>query len=136
MKLQYVTDCALLIMAYLTGENRVVSSRELEKMINFPQQSIFTAGRKLKSAGFVNTVSGPFGGYILAKSPEEITIQDILSAFKDAFCISDSACANRAATTTLNNFAKLLSSAEEEVKVRLSTFTLMDLLKDPDSLSS
>ena len=130
IKLQYITDCALLMMAYLTGEDRVVSSREIEKAIHFPQQCIFTAGRKLKKTGFVNTVSGPFGGYKLAKAPEEITIQDILAAFKDAFDIIDVLSAKRSAAAAVQNFTDILINLEAEMKQRMSSYTLADLLKE------
>ena len=56
VKLQYTTDCALLMMVCLTGENDIVSSRELEKAIRFPQQTIFNAGRRLKKAGLINKI--------------------------------------------------------------------------------
>ena len=131
MKLQYTTDCALLMMVYLTGEaGRIVSSRELEKMIHFPQQSIFNAGRKLKNFGFINTINGPFGGYMLAKSPDEISIQDILEAFKDEFYINGETYSEKAATTTLQNFARALMNMEAEMKQKMSAHTLAELLAE------
>lgn len=132
MKLHYITGCALLMMAYLAGEDRTVSSRELEQMICFPQQSIFSAGRKLKQSKLVNTISGPFGGYILAVSPENITIQDILLAFEDEFHISDEMLVKRSKKKTLHNFAKWLMNTEADMRQRMSMFTLADLLNDKD----
>jgi len=132
MKLQYITECSLLMMAYLTGENRVVSSRELEKMISFPQQCIFSAGRKLKSSGFIHTVSGPFGGYMLAKPSEEITVQDILTAFKDEFCMNGEISAEKATTASLRRFLDICHEFEAEAKNGMSAVTLADMLKDKE----
>jgi Rrf2 family transcriptional regulator, iron-sulfur cluster assembly transcription factor len=36
--------------------------------------------QKLKKAGIIQSVRGPFGGYLLAKKPEEITVGDIIRA--------------------------------------------------------
>ena len=115
-------------MAYLTGENRTVPSRELEEKINFPQQCIFNVGRRLKKDRLVNTVAGPFGGYALAKKPEDVTIQNILEVFKDEFYITDELSEEKAAATTLKNFASFLNSTKSEMDEKMSTFTLADLL--------
>jgi len=131
MKMQYITDCALLMMVCLADENRIITSRELESKIRFPQQSIFTASRKLKKAGFINTVSGPFGGYLLAKPPEQITVQEILSAFKDAFTISNEALAKKSSMKSLRKLAKKLSHVKDEIDAQMS-FTLADVLNAPD----
>jgi Rrf2 family iron-sulfur cluster assembly transcriptional regulator len=36
--------------------------------------------QKLKKAGIIKSVRGPFGGYLLAKKPEEITVGDIIKS--------------------------------------------------------
>ena len=126
MKLQYTTDCALKVMVYLAGEDRIVSSRELEEKIGFSQQCIFSAGRKLKKAGYVNTISGPFGGYILSKPPGEITMQEILIDLGDAFYINDAA-SGKASTTALQNYFKKLIKIKNEIDQQMS-FALADLI--------
>ena len=132
MKLQYTTDCALLMMVCLTGKNQIVSSRELEKAIRFPQQTIFNAGRRLKKAGLISTVSGPFGGYTLAKPPESITIQEVLLAFKDTFEINELFSPKKASAATLHNFSKLLTNVKIEIERKMSAFTLADLLEETE----
>ena len=116
-------------MVYLAGENRIVPSRELETKISFPQQTIFSAGRKLKKLGFINTVAGPFGGYILSKSPEKITIQEILDAFNDGFCISSEEFTKKSSVPSIENFAKKLKSIKNEMEQQMS-FSIADLLKE------
>ena len=129
MRLQYTTDCALRMMVYVAGENRIVSSRELEEKIGFPQQCIFSAGRKLKKAGYINTISGPFGGYILSRSPKEITIQDILVVFKDSLSVCcEKAPVKRSNTTAMNNYVKMTEKLEADIRKRLSECTLAHLL--------
>ena len=131
MKLQYTTNCALLIMAYLTGENRIIPSRELQEHTGFAQQSIFTAARKLKAAGYVTTVSGPFGGYILGKPADRITVQEILELFCDTVSIRGGELSERQADkTTLRNFANRLAELDADLDRKLSALTFAELMGD------
>ena len=129
IKFQYLTDCSLWMIVCLAGENRIVTSRELEEKISFPQQSIFSAGRKLKKHGFINTVNGPYGGYILAKSPEDITIQEILSAYNDTFDVKEEPLDKKISTAALQNYTDKLKNVKDEMNQNLS-FTLADLLRE------
>ena len=125
---QYLTDCSLCMIVCLAEENRLMSSRELETKINFPQNSIFTAGRKLKKHGFISTVSGPFGGYKLAKPANQITVQEILTAYKDGFNISNELTSKENTLPVLLKYAKLLTKIKNDIDQKFS-FTLVDLLE-------
>ena len=57
-----------------------ISVKYLEKLI-----------RKLKSAGFVKSQRGPFGGHMLARSPDEITVGDLVRVLEDSTAIADCA---------------------------------------------
>lgn len=46
---------------------------------------------KLKKAGFIKSQRGPFGGHMLAKSPSEITIGDIVRILEGTTAITDCA---------------------------------------------
>ena len=132
MKLQYTTCCALLMMVYLAGQNdRVVSSREIEEKIGFPQQCIFSAGRRLKKTEFINTVSGPFGGYILGKRPEEINVQQIMEVFKDSFsiCSEEMFSKKKKISDSMNIPTKLLMKIEADINKKMASYTLLDLQK-------
>lgn len=59
-----------------------ISLKYLEKLI-----------RKLKEAGFINSQRGPFGGHMLAKAPDEISIGDIVRVLEEKAAITD--CAER-----------------------------------------
>ena len=45
----------------------------------------------LRKAGIIESVRGVQGGYYLSRTPEEITIKEILEALNDSFDISDCA---------------------------------------------
>ena len=105
-----------------------MTSRELEAKIPFPQNSIFSAGRKLKKHGFITTVNGPFGGYKLAKPADQITIQEILAAYKDGFNLNDE-LTDEEALPVLKNYTKLMTKIKHDINQRFS-FTLADLLEE------
>jgi len=106
-----------------------MTSRELESKIKFPQQSILSAGRKLKKHGFIKTVKGPFGGYILAKPAGKITIQEILEAYKDGFNISGETTCMKPALPALQHYIKMLTDIKDEINEKFS-FTLADLQEE------
>jgi Rrf2 family protein len=48
---------------------------------------------KLKKAGLIKSQRGPFGGHMLAKSPNKITVGDIVRTLEETTAITD--CAER-----------------------------------------
>ena len=66
------------------AERQDVSSDYLEQIL-----------RKLRNAGLVRSLRGPRGGFLLARSPEDITVWDVMEALDEATrpapCI-DSGC--------------------------------------------
>lgn len=106
-----------------------MTSRELESKIHFPQQSILAAGRKLKKHGFINTVNGPFGGYFLAKPPDQFTVQEILSAYQDGFNINREEPLKKTTLSVLQNYMKTLTNIKSDIDQKFS-FTLADLLEE------
>ena len=49
--------------------------------------------RKLKLAGLVKSQRGPFGGHMLKKAPEDITVGEIVRTLEDTTAITD--CSER-----------------------------------------
>jgi len=111
----------------LAEENRLMTSRELAAKIPFPQNSIFTAGRKLKKHGFIRTVSGPFGGYMLAKPANQITVQEILVAYNDGFNVSNELTSKESTLPALQKYMKLITKIKNDIDQSFS-FTLSDVL--------
>jgi Rrf2 family protein len=86
----------------------------------------------LKKAGFVKSVRGPQGGYILNKTPEEISVGDILRILEGPMypvdCLSDSdrsSCGGSDCSTCVTKplWEKLYSSMTDV----LESYSLRDL---------
>ncbi|MBI9086856.1 MAG: RrF2 family transcriptional regulator [Desulfobacterales bacterium] len=75
-----------------------ISVKYLEKLI-----------RKLKMAGFVSSHRGPFGGHMLAMSPEDITVGNLVRVLEDTTAIADCAESDDAVCGICNRAGDCLS---------------------------
>ena len=99
-----------------------ISLKYLEKLIP-----------KLKEAGIVNSQRGPFGGHMLAKSPEEISIGDIVRVLEEKTAITDCAERNDKLCGICNRAGDCLSrwvwiEAGKAMFEKLDTITLRTLI--------
>jgi len=78
MQLNISTDYAIRIILYLAKSKQVVSSNRLSKIIRVSPRYLLQIGAKLRDVGLISSVNGPTGGYLLNKSPEEISLYDII----------------------------------------------------------
>lgn len=61
----------------LKGADQVVTVKEMARDIGFSQVFLAKAMQNLKRAGIARSVQGVKGGYMLGRSPDEITVADI-----------------------------------------------------------
>lgn len=84
----------------------------------------------LKKAGYVSSVRGYRGGYMLAKPPEEVTIGEIVVLLERGLeltaCVDFPANCERAETCVMR---LLWQQATEAMCLKLNEFTLADLIK-------
>jgi len=69
---------ALIALAQRRLKNRPVPIREIAEAQRIPETFLTQILLKLKGAGLVVSTRGSAGGYRLARSPEEISLQDVL----------------------------------------------------------
>lgn len=80
MKISYKGDYALktiLDLAFFHGE-RLVHLDELSQRQDIPKKFLVQIISQLKYGGYITSYKGPQGGYTLAKSPDEITMGEII----------------------------------------------------------
>lgn len=68
--------------------------KEISSKANIPQNYLEQLLSKLRRAGLVSSTRGARGGYLLAKSADDIKIVDILIALEDDIKIIDSKAEN------------------------------------------
>lgn len=79
---------ALLSLA-LDGADTPVSVRDIAARTGLPQPYLEQILLALKGAGLVRSKRGVGGGYVLARSPEDITLGDIVSAVDGPITLGD-----------------------------------------------
>ncbi len=80
MKISAKGRYALRVMLYIAmhgGQNRV-SVRDISEALNISNKYLEQILTMLCKAGFVQSVRGPHGGYLLVRDPEEYTVGSIL----------------------------------------------------------
>jgi Rrf2 family protein len=91
----------------------------------------------LKSAGLVVSQRGARGGYALARSPETITVKDVVEAIEGriaaVLCVDDpQACARATSCVATRVWSKL----SEDIERSLSSFTLAALARQARELAA
>lgn len=90
-KSRYGTRFILDLAVY--AQEAPVSLSDVSRRQNISVKYLEQLVRKLKPAGLVKSYRGPFGGYMLAKAPEEIKVGDIVRTLEKTTAITD--CAER-----------------------------------------
>lgn len=85
MQLHNTTQYAIRILSYIAknGSSRLYSAKELSDTLNIPYKFLTKIMMNLVKSDFVESIKGREGGYKLSKSSSEISIYDILNAFKE-----------------------------------------------------
>jgi Rrf2 family protein len=84
----------------------------------------------LRKAGYVKSVRGPKGGYILAKPPEEITVGDVVNVLEGGVsltdCIEDPDICEKSDTCLTRG---LWQEATQAISERLDAVTLSEMIE-------
>jgi Rrf2 family protein len=80
---------ALLSLALHPEEHRPRSVRDIAERTGLPQPYLEQILLALKGAGLVRSKRGVGGGYVLARSPSDITLGDVVSAVEGPIALGD-----------------------------------------------
>lgn len=87
MKLKRVTGYAILLILQLAQEKKITVS-EIAKELSIEQSYTLKILKQLKIAGYVQSIAGSKGGFILIKDPKDITLLDIMNIMEKTMKIS------------------------------------------------
>jgi Rrf2 family iron-sulfur cluster assembly transcriptional regulator len=88
-KSRYGTRLILDIAVY--GKGKPVPLSDISKRQNISLKYLEQLTVKLKKAGIINSMRGPFGGHMLAKDPKDISIGSIVRVLEESTVITDCA---------------------------------------------
>ena len=84
MKITTKTDYAVVLLISLTNQpKQAVSLDRVARDNNVSEAYLQRIAARLKKAGLIKPKLGAFGGYLLAKKPETVTLFDVVAAVGD-----------------------------------------------------
>jgi len=125
---------AMVDLAINYGEQPVSikSISERQSISEYYLEQLFSSLRRAK---LIKSIRGSQGGYILNRSPEEITIYDIIDVLEGPIeisnCIDDQACNNIDCCATRLLWKKIKDSIDNVT----SSITLKDIVDDYDKMT-
>ena len=83
MKVSKKTDYALrALFAIASNKESLVSIRELSESVDVPRRFLENIMLEMNKAGWVKSIPGRYGGYLLAKESNEITLGEVIRHFE------------------------------------------------------
>jgi Rrf2 family transcriptional regulator, cysteine metabolism repressor len=120
---------AMMDLAAHQANGKPVFLTDIAKRQNISEKYLEHIFATLKSAGFVNTMRGRKGGFLLAKTPSEITAANIVNTLEGPCtlvdCVSQPTTCNKSDACASRDIWSLLGTKIDEV---LSGFTLDQLV--------
>lgn len=85
MLLHATTQYAIRVLVYISknGNDKLYTAKELSEVLDIPYKFLTKIMTDLVKSNFINSIRGRDGGYELSRPSNEITIFDIIEAFKD-----------------------------------------------------
>ena len=123
---------ALLSLALHAEREGPTSVRDIAERTGLPQPYLEQILLALKGAGLVRSKRGVGGGYVLARSPDDITLGEIVSAVDGPIAVGDfglphqdGACDHEGQCVLLDVWA----GAGEHMRRHLDSYTLADCVR-------
>ncbi len=123
---------ALLSLALRADESSPTSVRDIAERTGLPQPYLEQILLALKGAGLVRSKRGVGGGYVLARSPRDITLGQIVSAVDGPIMLGDfgqphenGACDHEGQCVLLTVWAEV----GDHMRHHLDSFTLADMVE-------
>jgi len=74
---------------FLSKSNKPLQIKEISSRAEIPQNYLEQLLILLRQAGLVSSVRGAYGGYLLAKKPEDTLIKEILIALEGSLVVTE-----------------------------------------------
>ncbi len=141
MQISYKTDYALKVILHLSDSypDKMEHIKDISKAQDIPKKFLEQVLLLLKKGGFVMSKKGPKGGYFLKKSPDRITMGDVIrfidGSVSPISCIdpgNEDACD----FGTFCVFKPVFRDVEKAILQIIDTKNFNDLLQDQKELKA
>jgi len=133
MKLKASIDYGVRAIMYLAVKGTTCSSREISEEMSVPRDYLIQLALRLRNAGLIKAHPGKNGGYVLAKSPADITVRQIMDAFDSDLKHSRQQMKNKRNQSEAVTKVRMMHSAVmESLNAYLNCITVQNLLDAAD----
>jgi FeS assembly SUF system regulator len=129
LQISRLTDYAFILLTELgQAEEDLVSGSSLAERVPLPLPTVRKVLKKLAQEGVLESHQGAHGGYALARSGDEITVADVVSAMEGPIsvtlcCADDEDCEIEASCPTSQSWKMI----NEAIQSTLADLTLNDI---------
>jgi Rrf2 family protein len=128
---------AMMELALLHEQERPVVLREITQRHGIPQPFLVQIFQQLRIAGLVTSTRGSQGGYRLAVSPEEITLQEVVDAISGETTVTIPKASDQSSEKTIGReLMEVWQEAAAAHRDVLDRIRLGDLSRQCDSTRS
>ena len=129
MRLTTFSDYALRVLMYAAAAgDRLVTIEDTANAYNISRAHLMKVVNILTRAGYIKGVRGRFGGFTLARPPEEINLGAVVRATEPDFALVECfATGNQCVITRRCGLPKVLNEALNAFVDALDRYTLADL---------
>jgi Rrf2 family protein len=133
MKLTSRSEYALLALIHLARQEteNYVSVDSIAQAQGIPPKFLEQILLALKRAHFLRSTKGQHGGYLLAKSPKQISLAEVIRLFDGALAPTESVSENFYESTPIEkekNIVKVFKDIRDYTSRMLETTTIADVL--------
>lgn len=130
LRLSRKGDYGIILVCALAqnSKGKLISLAKIANEYNLPQKFVARLASALKNSGILKAKEGVRGGYMLARSPQNISLLEVLEALEGPLvgeaCCSQGSCRIEAVCPSKGAWAKIA----DELSLSLAKKTLADLL--------
>jgi Rrf2 family protein len=89
MKINTKIRYGLRMLIAIAQNGQLVNTTELGSKMHVSPKYLRKLAGPLEKAGLIKSVQGIYGGYLLAREPEKITLQSLMDAFDERLSLSE-----------------------------------------------
>ncbi|MBX3488704.1 Rrf2 family transcriptional regulator [Parvibaculum sp.] len=129
MRLTTLSDYALRVLMYAAAENdRLITIDETAKVYDISKAHLMKVVNILTRAGYLKSVRGRSGGFMLAMPPENISLGAVMRATEPDFALVECfSTGNQCVLTRKCELASVLNEALVSFVATLDGYTLADI---------
>ena len=133
MRITQEADYALRIVALLASHNSVIDANAIAEEAGITQRFALKILRKLSLGELVSSQKGAGGGYKLARSPEEVTLKDIIELIDGEIVISkclseEHICSKQGINKSACKIHLIFDAINQDLVEKLSKITIASVI--------